>query len=70
MAKLILMRDVLMADCPWLDRDMKEGEVVYQYTGATYGCIGFDGLAVSHEPNMTPFFELPRTALTKEKQDG
>ena len=49
---------------PWMDDDnvVEEGETVYAYNGYTYGCIG-DGIAVSRQPDQTPFFELPRDAV-------
>lgn len=56
-------RLVTMEECPWLDDDVERGTVVYRYSGVTYGCIGPDGLAVTLEPDTTPFFELPLTAL-------
>ena len=63
MVRLTLKRDVLMEECPWLDRDMKAGETLYRFTGPTYGCIGPNGIAVSMEPDMNPFFEIPAQAL-------
>lgn len=60
--QLSLIRDVLKSECPWLDRDMKKGEVVFNYRGPTYGCIG-GGIACTEKPGETPFFELPANAL-------
>ena len=62
MIKYKLIRDVTKKECPWLDRTFKEGEILYKYTGYTYGCID-EGLAVSEKLNETPFFELPYDAL-------
>lgn len=56
-------RSVPKKECPWLDRDIEVGEKVYEYLGCTYGCIS-SGQAVSFEPGKTPFFEIPRNALT------
>ncbi len=39
------------------------GEIVYEFTGATYGCISPDGLACSREDGVGPFFEIARTNL-------
>lgn len=61
--RLTLTRDVPKSECPWLDRDMREGEAVYRFSGVTYGCLGPNGIAVSAEPDATPFFEMPRDAL-------
>lgn len=65
--KLILVRDIQRSECPWLMTDLPAGTTVYAYMGATYGCVSRDGLAVTQERGLTPFFELPRTALAKEK---
>lgn len=61
--KLQITRDVTKSECPWLDADVPAGSVVYSYTGATYGCVGPDGLAVTLEPDTTPFFQVPRDAI-------
>jgi hypothetical protein len=55
----ILIRDVPVEECPWLDRDFKNGETVYLYTGHTYGCISYDGEAFTEVEGVEPFFELP-----------
>jgi hypothetical protein len=49
---------------PWMGEDevVKIGEVVYLFSGCTYGCIGA-GVAVTRQPDQTPFFEVPRDAL-------
>lgn len=45
------------------NRTYKKGEILYRYTGYTYGCIG-DGVALSAGgPLMTPFFEFPADAI-------
>lgn len=56
-----LLRRVTKKECPWLDRSFKKGEVVHEFTGHTYGCIGA-GIACSLDGN-NPFFELPINAL-------
>jgi hypothetical protein len=63
--KLILTKDVFVIECPWLDRDMLKGEVVWSYEGCTYGCVSSNGRAVSLIDGETPFFELPRNALKR-----
>ena len=61
-----LNRDVTKKECPWLDEDLKGGTVVYKFYGATYGCIGPGGVAVTfHSDGDIPFFEVPYNALTK-----
>jgi hypothetical protein len=61
---LILTRDVTTKECPWLDRDFKEGEKVFPYHGPTYGAISPAGKACSIEEDKTPFFEFPHTAFS------
>ena len=61
MKSFILGRDVTKKECPWLERTIRFGEVVHEYTGHTYGCVGA-GIACSFD-GETPFFELPRDAL-------
>jgi len=63
MRKYRLIRDVTKKECPWLDRTFKEGETVYYYSGYTYGCISFNGIAVCEKLDENPFFELPENAL-------
>lgn len=58
-----LRRKVAVDECPWLERDMQEGETVHQFAGHTYGCIGPGGIAVTTEPDAGAFFELPTVAL-------
>lgn len=60
---LTLKRDVPKSECPWLDRDMKKDEIVYRFTGPTYGCIGA-GIACSKKQGKTPFFELPTNSVS------
>src|SRR5262249_41000465 len=57
-----LSRDVTPEECSWLNDTVRKGEVVHEFIGPTYGCIG-SGIAVSRERGQTPFFELPRAAL-------
>jgi len=44
-------------------RVAKADDLVYEYTGPTYGCITPLGLAVTKEPGQTPFFEVPLSHL-------
>lgn len=61
--KKVLTRNVTKEECPWLDEDVCKGDIVFIYTGPTYGCIS-SGIAVSSVENETPFFELPTDVLT------
>ncbi len=63
MAIKILTRDVTTKECEWLERDFKRGEIVFPYSGATYGCISYGGSAFTLEDGKTPFFELPNDAV-------
>lgn len=64
MAKtLILTRDVTVDECPWLDRDLKAGDVLWSYDAYTYGCVSPGGIAVTAKAAETPFFEVPADAV-------
>ena len=65
--RLILVRDVSVNECPWLERPFKKGEVVFFYDRPTYGCISEKGVAVTEVENKTPFFELPMSALAEDR---
>ena len=67
---LKLKRDVTMKECPWLKRDYKAGEILYVYSGLTYGCIGPGGVAMSEHPDKDPFFEIPYGAFEQENRDA
>lgn len=62
-AALRLTRLVMMKECPWLYRDYERDEIVFPYSGPTYGVISPDGRACSDLPGREPFFELPAAAL-------
>lgn len=65
--RFVLIRDVTRDECHWLDDRMVAGEVVFRFTGPTYGVIDHDsGMACSASgPKENPFFELPRDALVE-----
>ena len=53
------------ADCPRGMTDVgysadafKEGEIVYRWTGPTWGCIS-TGIPVTRAPGEYPFYEIP-----------
>lgn len=58
-----LSRKVTQEECPWLERDYEEGEIVYAYYGCTYGCVTPSGTACSEVEGETPFLEFPTDAL-------
>lgn len=66
----VLDRAVSQQECPWLDSEIPSGSIVYRYDGYTYGCIGPDGIAVTHSPGVEPFFEVPRAALSLANPEG
>lgn len=59
----MLIRNVTKKECGWLSRTFKKGEIVYEYSGATYGCISLHGTAFTLVEGETPFFELPNNAV-------
>ena len=65
--KLRMTRNVTQAECKWLDRDLKEGEVVFEYDGHTYGCVTPTGVAVTMQRNKLPFFEVPGDSVKASK---
>jgi hypothetical protein len=43
----------------------EEGDVLYEFHGATWGCVDTDGgVALSAFPGQGPFFEFPADAVT------
>jgi len=64
--KGILNRDVTTKECSWLSKDLPKGKAVYEYNGYTYNCIGKNGVAVSDEPEKTPFYKVPRSSVNWE----
>ena len=50
-------------DYHWLTQTYEKGTLVYLYTGQTFGAVSARGVAVSLEPNKTPFFEVPKSAV-------
>ncbi len=62
MDRFVVVRDVTKAECHWLAETVPAGRVVHRYYGPTYGCIA-SGIAVTDEPDETPFYEMPLDAL-------
>lgn len=67
--KYILTRDVSIAECKWLKRDFVKGEILHFYKDATYNCISKRGFPFTEEPNVNPFFEIPKNAVTTLRYD-
>lgn len=67
MHRLQLIRDVTQKECSWLPHTFWEGDWVYEYEGCTYGCITPNGIAITIIPDKTPFYEIPLSAVYKEK---
>ena len=59
-----LNRTLTQTECPWLDAELPKGTEVFTYKGHTYGAISHTGHAVSPVEGGTPFFEVPKDALT------
>lgn len=59
-----LTRDVTPQECSWLKRTYKAGEIVYELTSWDYGVTNtLTGRAVTEEPGIYPFFEMPKNAM-------
>jgi len=68
MAKFKIIRKVTMQECDWLSCDIEKGEIVFEYTGHTYGCISSEGTACTYREVAEPFFEIPNDALEEIKE--
>lgn len=60
------IRDIEVEECNWLPEPVKKGEILYGYSGVTYGCISSNGLAVTRSKRGgPPFFEVPNNAIER-----
>lgn len=59
----VVTRNVTREECPWLSSDLAEGDLIWPYTGYTYGVLSSSGVAATVEPGKTPFFEVPVDAV-------
>lgn len=59
-----VIRDVTQAECPWLDRDVKVGELVTSFHGHVYGSISANGKAITLA-GKTDFVELPLDSIRR-----
>lgn len=61
---MLVTRTVTRNECPWLDGDIAEGELLYECRQATYGCVAWTGVAATRDSDGGyPFFEVPRSAV-------
>ena len=60
--KYFVMRDITPEECPWLDKTIEEGTIVYWATDP-YGCCTPEGQPVTLYADPYPYFELPKDAL-------
>jgi hypothetical protein len=66
-----IIRDITIQECPWLPRDFKIGEEVFDATIYSMGSenslynygAGAQGISCSEEEGIGPFFELPLDSL-------
>ncbi|NHI95038.1 MAG: hypothetical protein EAX96_21285 [Candidatus Lokiarchaeota archaeon] len=63
MQKYKLRYLVTQDDCPWLEKDIEKGTIVYEYCGCTYGCVSQNGVPITIVPNEVPFIEIQKSAL-------
>ncbi len=55
----------------YADRAVKEGEYLFTFIGATYGCVDdCGGIALSEVEGKYPFFEFPRDAIEVAETEG
>lgn len=55
----------LTADDPrnYANRNFAKGDEIFEFSGATYGCISYQGVACCDVERTNPFFELPWAVL-------
>ena len=61
----VMIRDVSPSECSWLENTLHKGLTVYEYYGATYGCVAGSGIAVTLVEDETPFMEVPMNSVKK-----
>lgn len=65
----------VVADFPWPEwhtmekPDVIVGQIVYEWAGATYGCVSPDEVAVSLAPGEGPFYGVPAVSLEDVQAD-
>jgi hypothetical protein len=58
-----VIKELTQEEYGWLLRDYHVGEIVWEFDGATYGCISREGVAISEIPGEGPFCEFPLDAI-------
>ena len=59
MKKIKILENLYFTDYNWLHRNIKKGEILNIFIGATYNCISKNGIAATELDNSTYFFEIP-----------
>lgn len=60
------VRNVEITECYWLQEAVKKGEILYGYSGVTYGCCSSSGLVVTRDRHGNePFFEVPSDSIER-----
>ena len=52
----------------YTSKDLNIGDVVYSFSGCTYGCISPEGTAISFVKNENPFYEVREEWITWQKE--
>jgi hypothetical protein len=69
--RVVLCRDLTKKECPWLDKDLKKGDVIYRFPRTSHQCVNTEnGLACSYEHGKHPFFEIPFDAIDHVGSDA
>ncbi len=49
---------------------LNKGDVVFEYSGITYGCVPDTDIAVTDEPDKLPFYAIPKDAVEWEEKSA
>ena len=64
------MKYRILHDITCFEDEFKKGDIVYRYSGCTYGCISNEGIACTIKKDETPFIEIPKEELEEiEEKD-
>lgn len=60
-------RDITTEECPWLDKPITKGTIVYKCWGYDYGSVDHrvGAFVTFNEEGKYPGFELPLTAIRR-----
>lgn len=66
-AEYVVVRHIPVDEAGWLPIHLRQpGARVFEFHGATYGCINYAaGFAVSERPGENPFYEMPHGAVER-----